>query len=337
MTDETVDQMYPGERIPGRESVVKVAAIQMHPRVGDKRHNQDESRRLIGLAAEQGVQLAVLPELSSSGYIFNSRAEVAALAEPVPSGSTCELWMALAREHNMYIAAGICEVEAGRFYNTAVLVGPEGCVGKYRKTHIWDEEKLFFEPGNLGYPIFHLPFGRVGLMVCYDGWHPEVPRILALQGADIICDPTCWVLVPGIVTAENPVSAYVHMAHAHVNNIFMICADRCGVERGCTFLGNSCIVGPSGFIAGPASMDRTEIKAAEVNLAQARYKHWTALADPFADRRTDLYDSLLGYRPRAFETRDQHVAAGASPNGYGAESDVRQPVAAGIQRTDDPM
>lgn len=122
-------------------------------------------------------------------------------------------------------------------------------------------------------------------------------RILALQGADIICDPTCWVLVPGLVTAENPISAYVHMASAHVNGVYMVCADRCGVERGCTFLGNSCVVGPAGFVAGPASLDKTEIVAAEINLVQARYRHWTELADPFADRRTDLYDRLLGYRP----------------------------------------
>ena len=94
----------------------------------------------------------------------------------------------------------------------AVLVGPDGIVGRYRKVHLWDEEKLFFEPGNLGLNVFDLPFGRVGIMICYDGWHPEVARILKLKGADVILDPTCWVLVPDIVTPENPVSAYVHMA-----------------------------------------------------------------------------------------------------------------------------
>ncbi len=89
------------------------------------------------------------------------------------------------------------------------------------------------------------------MMICYDGWHPEVARILKLKGADLILDPTCWVLVPGVVTPENPVSAYVHMATAHVNSLFIVCADQCGVERGCTFIGRSCIAGPAGFVAGP--------------------------------------------------------------------------------------
>jgi len=284
-------------RIKGRESLVKVAAVQMEPRVGDKAGNVKRQLHLIAEAAAQGVRLLVLPELGNTGYIFNSREEVAELAEPVPDGPTCAAWIQACRQDGVYLCAGIAERDGERFYNTAALIGPAGYIGKYRKVHLWDEEKLFFEPGDLGLPVFHLPFGRVGVMICYDGWHPEVARILALQGADIICDPTCWVLVPGLVTAENPISAYVHMASAHVNGVYMVCADRCGVERGCTFLGHSCVVGPAGFLAGPASLEKTEIVAAEINLVQARYRHWTELADPFADRRTDLYDRLLGYRP----------------------------------------
>jgi predicted amidohydrolase len=288
---------YPRERIKGKESPVKVAAIQMEPRFGAKEHNVKKQLDLIRKAAAQGVRLVVLPELGNTGYIFNSRDEVIGLAETVPDGPSCEAWIKVAQEAGLYVCAGVAERDGDRFYNTAVLVGPSGFVGKYRKIHLWDEEKLFFEPGNLGLPVFHLPFGRVGIMICYDGWHPEVARILALQGADVICDPTCWVLVPGIVTPENPVSAYVHMASAHVNGVFMICADRCGTERGCVFLGNSCVAGPGGFIAGPASFEKEEIVTAEFNTVQARYRHWTDLANPLADRRTDVYDALLGYRP----------------------------------------
>lgn len=297
MTMRMPDPRALAERVKGKESLIRVAAIQMEPRVGDKAGNVERQLALIAEAAAQGVRLMVLPELGNTGYIFNTREEVAELAESLPGGPTCAAWIEACREHDVYLCAGIAERDGERFYNSAVLIGPGGYIGAYRKVHLWDEEKLFFEPGDLGIPVFHLPFGRVGVMICYDGWHPEVARILALQGADIICDPTCWVLVPGLVTAENPISAYVHMASAHVNGVFMVCADRCGVERGCTFLGNSCVVGPSGFVAGPASFEKTEIVSAEINLAQARYKHWTELADPFADRRTDLYDRLLGYRP----------------------------------------
>jgi predicted amidohydrolase len=93
------------------------------------------------------------------------------------------------------------------------------------------------------------------------------------------------------------VSAYVHMAAAHVNNLFIVCADRCGVERGCAFLGRSCICGPAGFVAGPGPIDQEEIVVADINLSASRYHQWTALANPFADRRTDLFDRLLGYSP----------------------------------------
>ncbi|MBW2057281.1 MAG: nitrilase family protein [Deltaproteobacteria bacterium] len=288
---------YGKERTRGRESLIKVAAIQMEPHIGDKEYNIQKQLDLIEKAAKQGARLMVLPELGNTGYIFNTRDEVSELAEEVPDGPSSHAWIKACKELGVYICAGIAEREGGKFYNSAALVGPDGFIGKYRKLHLWDEEKLFFEPGDLGIPVFHLPFGRVGIMICYDGWHPEVARILALQGADIICDPTCWVLVPDIVTPENPVSAYVHMASAHVNGVFMICADRCGTERDCVFLGNSCIAGPAGFVSGPAGFEKEEVIVAEINVVQARYRHWTSLASPLADRRTDVYDSLLGYRP----------------------------------------
>ncbi|MEX2236152.1 MAG: nitrilase family protein [Dehalococcoidia bacterium] len=300
-------------RVPGAESTIKVAAIQTNPVVGDKDGNNARALELIHQAADQGVELMVLPELGNSGYIFNSRREVFELAEEIPSGPTVDMWARAARERGVYICGGICERDGDVAYNAAALVGPDGYIGRYRKVHLWDEEKLFFEPGNLGINVFDLPFGRVGIMICYDGWHPEVARILKLQGADIILDPTCWVLVPGLVNPDNPVSAYVHMAAAHVNNLYIVCADRCGVERGCTFLGRSCIAGPAGFVSGPGAVESEEIISAEINLSASRYHHWTALANPFADRRTDLFDKMLGYktppdRSDAYATADQRAA-----------------------------
>ena len=191
-------------REPGHESVVKVAAIQTRAHTGDKEGNTRQALDAVRRACWDGVRLVVLPELGNSGYVFNSREEVAELAEPI-GGETTQLWLEAAREHDVYICGGFLEVEARRFYNAALLVGPDGLIGHYRKVHLWDEEKLFFEPGDLGLNVFNLPFGRVGIMICYDGWHPEVARILKLKGADIILDPTCWVLVPDLVTPENPV------------------------------------------------------------------------------------------------------------------------------------
>jgi len=292
-------------RIPGEESLLTVAAIQLAAVVGDKEGNNQRALDGLHRAADDGVQLMVLPELGNTGYVFNTRQEALAEAEPAYGGPTTTMWLEVARERGVYICGGLAENDGGRLYNSAVLVGPDGYIGRYRKVHLWDEEKLFFEPGDLGLNVFDLPFGRVAMMICYDGWHPEVARILKLKGADLILDPTCWVLVPDIVTPDNPVSAYVHLATAHVNNLFIVCADQCGQQRGCTFLGRSCIAGPSGFVSGPASEVDPEIVAAEINVAAARYHHWTPLADPFADRRVDLFDAMLGYREPAAASLSQ--------------------------------
>lgn len=288
-----------GVRVVGEESLVTLGAIQLEAVVGDKEGNNARALESLHRAADEDVQLMVLPELGNSGYMFNSREEALREAEPAFGGPTTTMWSGVARERGVYICGGLVECDGGRLYNSAVLVGPAGYIGRYRKVHLWDEEKLFFEPGNLGLNVFDLPFGRVAMMICYDGWHPEVARILKLKGADLILDPTCWVLVPDVVTPDNPVSAYVHLAAAHVNNLFIVCADQCGIQRGCTFLGRSCIAGPSGFVSGPGSALEAEIVSATINLAAARYHHWTSLANPFADRRVDLFDSMLGYREPA--------------------------------------
>src|SRR5262245_50936746 len=174
----------------GHESVVTVAAVQTRARTGHKQENNEQATEAIHRACDEGAQLLVLPELGNSGYMFNSRDEVAEFAEPVPGGETTTAWAEITRARGVYICGGLPEVDAGRFYNSAVLIGPQGLIGRYRKVHLWDEEKLFFEPGDLGLNVFHLPFGRVGIMICYDGWHPEVARLLKLKGADIVLDPT---------------------------------------------------------------------------------------------------------------------------------------------------
>jgi N-carbamoylputrescine amidase len=275
---------YPGERVKGKESLITVAAIQIEPHVGDKDYNLLKMDEFIDKAADQGATLLVLPELANSGYIFNTREEAFSLAEPVPGGPTTDFLIKKAKERNLYIVAGIDEIDGGLLYNSAVLVGPEGYIGTYRKNHLWDEEKIFFE----------LPFGRVGMMICYDGWFPESTRILRLQGADIVLNPTNWVYVPGVITEEKPVSPDMHSGFAHANSVFIISADRVGLERGCTFLGLSNIAGPTGTIKR-ASWNNEEIITAEINVIDARYTIWTKFADLLKDRRTDLYDVMLGY------------------------------------------
>jgi N-carbamoylputrescine amidase len=289
---------YPGTREKGKESLVKVAAIQFEPHIGDKEYSVNEGLRLIDEAGSKGAKLMVLPELSNTGYIFNSREEAFALAEPVPDGPTTQKWIEIAKKHQAYICGGITEKEGPRLYNSVAVVGPEGHIGTYRKTHLWNEDKLWFEKGNLGYPVFELPFGKIGCRICYDIWFPEVTRIYVAQGADIICDSSNWVVLDPLQTKEKPTAAYSAQQMSLMNACYSICADRVGIERDCTFIGNSCITDPGGgFAAGPASPDDPEIVMAEINVSLARYRHWSEFNNPLTDRRTDLYDEYLGYAP----------------------------------------
>lgn len=284
------------ERKGRKEAIVKVAVVQMEPVVGEKAANVEKSLRLIEEAADEGAQLVVLPELANSGYVFESREEAFELAEPIPDGPAVRAWMEVARRRGLYLSAGIAEREGTALYNSAAIVGPEGHVGTFRKVHLWNEENLFFEPGNLGFPVFKTPIGRLGAIICYDGWFPESYRLLALQGADIICVSTNWVPIPGQDPKREAMANILCMGAAHANSVFIAAADRIGTERGQLFIGQSLIVSYTGWpIAGPASRDSEEILYAECNLADARRKrNWNEYNQVLRDRRTDTYGEMLG-------------------------------------------
>ena len=278
------------------EASVKIACIQMEPVVGKKDQNVTRSLELVQKAAAQGARLIVLPELCNSGYVFESREEAFPLAEEVPQGPTCKAWMDIAQRHGLHLVAGISERDGQALYNAAVVIGPSGHIGTFRKVHLWGAENLFFEPGNLGFPVFKTPLGRIGTFICYDGWFPESYRLCALQGADIVCIPTNWVPIPGQDERREAMANILCMAAAHSNSIFVAAADRVGVERGQPFIGQSVIVSYTGWpIGGPASPDREDIIYAEANLADARRKRsWNEYNQVLRDRRIDVYDEMLG-------------------------------------------
>lgn len=284
------------ERKTSDEALVKIACVQMEPVVGQKERNVRHTLDCIEEAAGEGAGLIVLPELCNSGYVFNSREEAFALAEEVSGGPTCRVWMDAARKQGLYLVAGIAERDGEVLYNAAVAIGPSGFLGKFRKVHLWNEENLFFEPGNLGFPVFKTPLGRIATFICYDGWFPESYRLCALQGADIVCIPTNWVPIPGQASHREAMANILVMAAAHANSIFVAAADRVGVERGQPFIGQSLIVSYTGWpIGGPASPDRQEIIYAEANLADARrMRNWNEYNQVLRDRRTDVYDEMLG-------------------------------------------
>lgn len=281
---------------PAGESLVRVACIQMEPRVGEREGNIAESVARIDEAAAGGARVIVLPELCASGYVFETREEAFALSEDIPHGPACRAWLDAARRHGCYIAAGLAERVGQKLFNAAVLIGPGGHIGTFRKMHLWAAENLYFEPGDLGFPVFPTPIGRIGMMVCYDGWFPEAYRLLALQGADLICIPTNWVPIPGQDPSQPAMANVLAMAAAHSNSLFIAAADRIGTERGQPFLGRSLIVSYSGWpVAGPASETSPETLFADLNLSEARRKrNWNDFNQILRDRRTDAYGVMLG-------------------------------------------
>jgi predicted amidohydrolase len=273
--------------------MLTVASVQLRPVFGDTAANLAKASARIEEAVVQGARLVVLPELTNTGYAFASREEAYALAEEVPRGPTCVALGALAADLDVYIVIGLAERFGEKLFNTSAVIGPAGAVGKFRKVHLWSDENLVFEPGDLGFPLFHTPIGRIATMICYDGWFPEAYRACATAGADIVCIPTNWVPIPGQRAGQPAMATTLCMAAAHCNSVVVVAADRVGIERGQPFIGQSVIVSHTGWpLAGPASDDGEEILYADVDLAAARRdRSWNAFNNPLRDRRPDAYTS----------------------------------------------
>ena len=276
---------------------LRIAACQYEPRVGDLEGNRRLAAEWVERAAAEGARLVVLPELASSGYVFTSEEEAERCAEDVSgSGEWTALLTELAGRHGLTVVAGIDERGDGCRHNSAVVVGGDGVLATYRKVHLFHDEQTWFRPGD-SLPVVELPWGRLGVMVCYDVWFPEVARALALGGADVIAVPTNWVasfkrqVYDDRGYCQGDVMA---MAAAAANGCVVACADRVGDERGTHFLGASIIVGADGWpAAGPASATEPELVIAEVDLdsvAQARRR--TPRNDLLGDRRPDAYNAV---------------------------------------------
>jgi predicted amidohydrolase len=276
-----------------------IATIQFAPEFGAVAANVADGLARAAAAADAGARLLVLPELSNTGYVFETRAEALALAEAA-DGPTVTAWAAFARKTGTHLVAGFTEIDGDSLYNSAAVVGPDGLLGVYRKTHLWAEEAVVFEPGDRGFPVWRTPIGRLGALVCYDGWFPEAWRILALKGAEIVAVPTNWVPMPNSEHQPMAMANVLVMGAAHANSLVIAAADRVGVERGQPFIGRSLIVGPDGWIvAGPASATEPATLVAEVDVAAARRaRSFNPFNQVLRDRRTDLYGEMLGAADR---------------------------------------
>ncbi len=258
---------------------MRVAVVQSDPAFGETERNVQDAIALIdGVTAD----LYVLPELFNTGYNFTDTGEVDKLAEPA-DGKTFRALVDVACKKQCYVAYGFAE-KANRSYNSASLVGPAGLVGIYRKVHLYYRENLFFTPGNLGFPVFDLPFGRVGIMICFDWIYPESARTLALAGAELILHPSNLVL---------PHCPDAMVTRCLENRVFAATANRIGSEdRGgveLSYIGKSEIVSPRGEILTRLGADETGVAVADIDLAISRNKQLNEFNSLLSGRRVGQY------------------------------------------------
>lgn len=255
----------------------------------------DKHLPFIEEAGRKGVQILCLQELFNAPYFCPSQdSRWLDLAESIP-GPTTDILKDYARRFQMVIVVPLYEREdAGFYYNTAAVIDADGnLVGKYRKNHIphtsgfW--EKFFFRPGNLGYPVFNTRYAKVGVYICYDRHFPEGARALALNGAEIVFNPSATVkgLSQYLWKLEQP-------AHAAANGYFMGCINRVGSEAPWNigeFYGSSYFVDPRGQTLVQAPENEDALITAELDLTMI--EDVRRLWQFFRDRRPDSYDGLV--------------------------------------------
>jgi predicted amidohydrolase len=265
---------------------MRIGIYQNNPMFGHVEENIDKAvKALSGAEAD----LVVLPELFNTGYQFVSTREVEDLAEDIPAGKTSQSMIKAAKDRDMVLVFGLAERDEKHFYNSAAVVGPGGVLGRYRKTHLFAEEKRFFSPGNTGFQVLDLGRAKIGVMICFDWWFPESARVLALLGADIICHPANLVL---------PQCQEAMRTRSFENGVFTVTANRVGTEcRGgkkpLTFTGKSQVLDPQGRIITRLGEKKTGIAFTDIDPAMARNKGITPENDRFKDRRPEYYGALM--------------------------------------------
>ncbi len=287
---------------------LKVAAIDFVPAWGDLQGNIDRLAAVIPTLAEEEITYAVFPETALSGYLFNDFIEIEPYLDTIP-GKMTERILPLLKTHNIYMSVGIAERDAatGLAYNSAVLMGPEGIIGVYRKNGLNPQDQKIFAPGNLGIPVFETPIGKIALLICYDDTYWQYARIAMLKGAEIIG----WHSVSDRIMPNAPANEKRgdHSTVSHVqymsayNGVWTICATRSGIETNplhktqLYYNGGSSIWSPEGHrVAGAPVIPPVEIApglngiySAEIDLTEsARLREYH-----LQRRRPSLYHPYL--------------------------------------------
>jgi predicted amidohydrolase len=262
-----------------------VAFIQFTPKRCNIKDNIDLAGRLISSC---DADLIVLPELCTTGYLFENRLELEEYAEIVPGGTACRELTQLVQEQKKSIVFGIAEKCGDFVFNAAVLFTRSGCLHLYRKIHLFGPEKHYFDPGDLELRTFDVDGASVGLLICFDYMFPEASRVLALQGAQIVCHPSNLVTEYG---------QQVMRVRSIENRVFTITANRTGAEsvagKSLNFTGCSQITNVDGSLLCSAGAGEQSIQVCRIDPLQADFKKVTEANDVIADRRPEFYRNII--------------------------------------------
>ena len=266
---------------------IKLALAQMKSKREDKKANLHKIEEFTVKAEEQKADLVIFPELALTGYVV--RDQIYELAEQIP-GPTTDIVEELARKTGRHIVFGMPELSGktrATIFNTAVLVGPSGLIGKYRKmylpTHSVFEEKRYFRPGYD--PVtFTTKLGKIGICICYDIFFPEVYRLTRLKGAELI------VTISASPAVRRSYFEILTAARALENTVFLAYVNLVGVEEGLQFWGGSRLVNPTGDVVAKAKYDEEDFVTAEVDYNDMR--HTETFVPILKDLRPELFEKL---------------------------------------------
>jgi 5-aminopentanamidase len=271
---------------------IRIAAVQMDPKIGEIPDNLDVIVSRLKEAAEDGARLVVFPECALTGYGFESRAEARPFAETA-DGPSAQRLAKSCQALGVWAVYGFLESDGETLFNACNLIGPDGLVGTYRKIHLpFLGVDRFTDKGDRPFAVLDAGGLKIGIHICYDGSFPESGRVLTLLGADLLVLPTNW------PTHSECAAEHMMATRAMENTVYAMAVNRVGEERGFRFIGRSSIVGTNGQTLAFASVDREEILYADIEPARARNKHLVRVPgkheiDRVKDRRPEFYGSIV--------------------------------------------
>lgn len=270
---------------------MKIACVQTDVSFKDINANLSSLEATVRSEVNQGTELTVFPECYSTGYCFDSLAEAMEFSESVPGPSTDRV-AKLCVELKTYVVFGMLEKSGDHLFNVAVLIGPAGLIGCYRKVHLpYLGVDRFTTPGDRPFEVFEAAGVRIGMLICYDGGFPEAARVLSIRGADLIVLPTNWP-PGGSYMAEFSINC-----RAMENGIYFAAVNRIGTENGFSFIGKSRICSPVGATMTSIDNDKPGIIRADIDPVAARTKLIVRvpgkhMIDRMADRRPEMYGAV---------------------------------------------